>query len=171
MKLEFEIKLTAKDLYRFNMRNAYTSMQGILSIVFAALVMFVFVWKFDTLSTPYKILFIALAILFLVYIPVSLWLRSKQISAKSDVFKEPLKFIFGDEIIRVETTAGDDEDSAEFGYSEIFKVVRNKNYILIYTNRVSAYIIPRRLIVNEEESLTSILRDKVDDFKLRGLKG
>ena len=69
MDIQFEAKISAKDLYRFNMRNAYTSIQGILSIICAALVAFVFIWKFDKLSAPYMVLFVILFVLFLVYIP------------------------------------------------------------------------------------------------------
>ena len=70
MNLKFDVKMTAKDLYKYNLRNAYTGMQGILSILFAILVIFVFIWKFDALTLVYKLLFIALAVAFLVYIPI-----------------------------------------------------------------------------------------------------
>ena len=168
MDLQIEVKLKAMDFFRYNMRNAYTSMQGILSIVFAALVIFVFIWKFDRLTVPYMILFILLAVAFLVYIPISLWLRSNQLIKTSDIFKEPLTLTFTDEAIIVTSPVMTEEENTSFTYEDIFKVAKTKNYILLYTNRISAYIIPRGQLADKEAELEGIIKDKVDDFKLRG---
>ncbi len=165
MNLEFDVKVTAKDLYRYNMRNAYTSMQGVLSIICSALVVFVFIWKFEKLSVPYMILFIVLALAFLLYIPVSLWFRSNQIVKESAVFKSALTFTFTDEFIKVTSPAAE-EEQVELPYSDIFKVAKTGKYILIYTNRVSAYILPKSQV--DAEKLTDLFKEKVEDYKLRG---
>lgn len=169
MNLEFDVKMTTKDLYKYNMRNAYTSMQGILSIICSALVVFVFIWKFDSLTLLYKALFVVLAIAFLAYIPISLYIRSKQIVATTDVFKEPLTFIFEDEAINLKSPVATEDDETILLWEDIYRVVKTKSLILIYTNRVSAYIIPREQIADKEEEIITILKDKVDSFKLRGL--
>lgn len=169
MNLEFDVKMTTKDLYKYNMRNAYTSMQGILSIICSALVVFVFIWKFDSLTLLYKALFVVLAIAFLAYIPISLYIRSKQIVATTDVFKEPLTFIFEDEAINLKSPVATEDDETILPWEDIYRVVRTKSLILIYTNRVSAYIIPREQIADKEEEIITTLKDKVDSFKLRGL--
>ena len=168
MNLQIEIKPTAKDFFKYNMRNAYTSMQGILSIVFAALVVFVLIWKFEKLNVPYIILFIVLAIAFLVYIPISLWLRSKQLVKENEVFSKPLTLTFTDENISVASPVMMEEENVTFTYADIYKAVKSKNYLLIYTNRISAYIIPRVQLADTESELENILRNKVDGFKLRG---
>lgn len=167
MNLQFNTQLTAKDLYRFNMRNAYTSTQGILSIICAALVVFVFIWRFDRLTVPYMILFIILAIVFIIYIPVSLWLRSNQVFKNNEIFKEPLTYSFTDEDITV-TSPSAQEEEAHLRYDDIYKVVVTKGYILIYTNRISAYIIPRGF--DDETKVMDFLTDKVDNYKLRGVR-
>lgn len=169
MNLEFDVKMTTKDLYKYNMRNAYTSMQGILSIICSALVVFVFIWKFDSLTLLYKALFVVLAIAFLAYIPISLYIRSKQIVATTDVFKEPLTFIFEDVAINLKSPVATEDDETILPWEDIYRVVRTKSLILIYTNRVSAYIIPREQIADKEEEIITTLKDKVDSFKLRGL--
>ena len=169
MNLEFEIEMTTKDLYKYNMRNAYTSMQGILSIICSALVVFVFIWKFESLSMVYKALFVVLAIAFLAYIPISLYIRSKQIVATTDVFKEPLTFIFDEEAINIKSPVATEDDETVLPWEDIYKVVKTKSLLLIYTNRVSAYIIPREQIVDKEKEIIDVLKDKVDAFKLRGL--
>ncbi len=168
MNLKFDVKMTTKDLYKYNLRNAYSGMQGILSIICAALVVFVFIWKFDSLSLVYKVLFIALAIAFLLYIPIALYLRSKQVIAKSDVFREPLTFIFSDEEINIQSPVATEEDETLLPWADIYKVVKTKSLILIYTNRVSAYIIPLEQITDKEKEIIDALKSKVEGFKLRG---
>ncbi len=170
MNLKFDVKMTAKDLYKYNLRNAYTGMQGILSILFAILVIFVFIWKFDALTLVYKLLFIALAVAFLVYIPISLYLRTKHVMANTPVFKEPLTFIFEDEQIRIESPVEVEDAQGVLPWEDVYRVTKTSSQILIYTNRVSAYIIPRDQITDVEPQLIEILKAKVEDFKLRGIK-
>ena len=42
MKLEFDVKVTEKDLYSFNIEQAYKGSQGVISLLFAVLLA---VWK------------------------------------------------------------------------------------------------------------------------------
>ena len=170
MNLKFDVKMTAKDLYKYNLRNAYTGMQGILSILFAILVIFVFIWKFDALTLVYKLLFIALAVAFLVYIPISLYLRTKQVMANTPVFKEPLTFIMEDEQMRIESPVEVEDSQGVLPWEDVYRVTKTGSQILIYTNRISAYIIPRDQITDVEPQLIEILKSKVEDFKLRGIK-
>jgi len=37
MKLEFDVKVTEKDLYSFNIEQAYKGSQGVISLLFAVL--------------------------------------------------------------------------------------------------------------------------------------
>lgn len=168
MNLEFDVKMTTKDLYKYNLRNAYTSMQGILSIICSALVVFVFIWKFDSLTLVYKLLFVVLALAFLAYIPIALYLRSKQVVSNTDVFKEPLTFVLTDENINIKSPLATEDDETILPWEDIYKVVKTGSMILIYTNRVSAYIIPREQIGDVESKLIETLKDKVESFKLRG---
>ena len=40
MKLEFDVKVTEKDLYSFNIEQAYKGSQGVISLLFAVLLAF-----------------------------------------------------------------------------------------------------------------------------------
>ena len=55
-------------------------------------------------------------------------------------------------------------------WEDVYRVTKTSSQILIYTNRVSAYIIPRDQIADVEPQLIEILKSKVEDFKLRGIK-
>ena len=78
MKTEFDIKLTEKDLYSFNIYQTYHGIHGIFSILIAALVFVMAGVSGKNGEIGYTILYIAIGILLLVYVPASLKLRVKQ---------------------------------------------------------------------------------------------
>ena len=166
--VQIKVKMSGMDLYSFNMKNAYSGMQGILSIVCAALVVFVLVWKFEKLNTMYVILFIVLALAFLLYIPISLWFRSMQVVKTNEIFKEPLTYTFDEENITVTSPVMTEDEHVVLPYSDVFRVTKTRKHILIYTNRISAYIIPRAQVGDTEQDVLNVLKEHVDSFKLKG---
>ena len=76
MNTAFDIKLEAKDLFRFNMYQTYTGLQGWISIILGILAFVMAGITFGHAETMYTILYIGVGILFLVYVPGSLWMRA-----------------------------------------------------------------------------------------------
>ena len=72
MNTAFDIKLEAKDLFRFNMYQTYTGLQGWISIILGILAFVMAGITFGHAETMYTILYIGVGILFLVYVPGSL---------------------------------------------------------------------------------------------------
>ena len=65
MKVSFDIKLTAKDLYKFNIMQAYKGMQGFLSILLPVLVFAYAATSFGQVSIGSTLVYVGLGILFL----------------------------------------------------------------------------------------------------------
>lgn len=99
MKSEFDIKLTVRDMYRFSMYHTYSGIHGGASVVIAVLVFFVAAKTYGGVETMYTLLYILFGILFLLYMPVSLYLRAKRQILSSEVFKEALHFTVTEEKI------------------------------------------------------------------------
>ena len=76
MNTAFDIKLEAKELFRFNMYQTYTGLQGWISIILGILAFVMAGITFGHAETMYTILYIGVGILFLVYVPGSLWMRA-----------------------------------------------------------------------------------------------
>ena len=111
MNVTFDIKLDAKDLFKFNIMQAYRGMQGALSIILPVLVFAYAVTSYGTVSIGSTLVYIGLGILFLVYVPVSLWLRAnKAVKDENNALSKVLHFEFADETIRVSVEA----ESVEF---------------------------------------------------------
>ena len=92
MPLKFDITLTAEDMYRFNMYQTYSGFHGWFSIAFSILIFVVAGVTRGKIEAAYTALYIVFGIVFLVYPPVSLYLRSKRTLAMSEVLRGTLHY-------------------------------------------------------------------------------
>ena len=67
MKLEFDVKVTEKDLYSFNIEQAYKGSQGVISLLFAVLLAAAAVLSAQKGNTEYVVLYIIVGILDVFY--------------------------------------------------------------------------------------------------------
>ncbi len=160
--ISFSTKVSEQDLYRYNIHHAYTSSQGIFSIVISLLLVVVWGMRFNTLSSLYQILYPLVAILFCLYIPMTLRLRSKN-QMTQEVFKYPLQYELTEDGVLVSSPAA--EEPAELPWSYVYKVSRWKEYLLIYSSRVNAYIIPVADIETQYDSIIDFIKNHIEDYK------
>jgi len=164
MKISFDIKLAAKDLFRFNMNQAYKGMQGFLSIALPILVFAYAVSTFGQVSIGSTLVYTGLGILFLIYVPVSLWLRAnKIIKDENNALSKTLHYDFEEEIIRVSVG----EESVEFKWENIFKMCTSGNLLLVYTNRINAYILPLEQVGMEYDKLSELAHKKLEKYRIK----
>lgn len=170
----FDAKLKSEDMYEFNMYHAYTSSQGWMSFVFAMIAIVAAVATWGSVSLGYSIAYIVIGVLFLIYMPVSLKIRSK--AQISGVLKGSLHYeleergvvvsLPGDvEVVPVEGA----EQQAVLPWDMIYKVVTTKNELLIFSNRINAYVIPKRDIETIYPEIRTILEEKLQSHR-RNLK-
>ena len=163
MEISFDIKLTPKDLFRFNMFQTYTTTQGPTSIILAIIVIVMSVVSFRDGQIGYGLLYIAAAVLFVVYIPGSLWGRAKAALKKNEVLAGTLHYQVSEKGIEV----FQGEDSGLLPWDAIYKMVSNQKQVLIYSNRVNAYIIPREQLGDKYDALKEIARKQLPNYRLR----
>lgn len=163
MEVSFDIKLQPKDLFRFNMYQTYTTSQGPTSIILAIVVIVMSVVSFRGGEIGYGVLYVAAAILFVVYIPASLWSRAKATLKKNAVLSGNLHYQVSEKGIEV----FQGEDSGLLPWDSIYKMVSNKKQILIYSNRINAYIIPREQLQDKYDALKEIARKQLPNYRFR----
>ena len=165
MPIHFSVRLTDRDMYRFNLYHAYTSMQGILSVAAAVLIVCVTIFARNRLDGGEILMYLALALVFLVYLPFSLKMRSKRQIALSEVLQNTLYYTLSEEGITVATETSD--ETALLPWDMVYKVVCNSSQILIYSNRVNAYVIPKEAVADQQGEIFEVFRGKLEDFRLR----
>lgn len=69
MSAEFEVTITDKDMFRFNIYHAYHGFQGILATLVGVWVLIMAVITFSRVNIFYTILYVVLGVVFLIYVP------------------------------------------------------------------------------------------------------
>ena len=145
MEVTFNAKLAPKDLFQFNMYQSYTTMQGPLSIFFSILVFVMAGISFYKGSMGYGTLYICGGIIVLIYVPFTLWNRSNYVLRTNPIISDVLEYHIDEEGIDV-TQGG---ETGTLLWDKVYKVIAIKNELLIYSNRVYAYVLPREQVGEE----------------------
>lgn len=163
MKIEFNIKLSAKNLYLFNMYQAYKGLQGILSLVLPIMIFVYTGLQWGEASVGSCILNIVIAILFLLYIPVTLWLRANKVVKNDPVLSKALHFEFSEENIRV----SQGEENVEFEWDNVYRMMTFGGLLLIYTNRINAYVIEKKQMEDKYADLKALATSKLMKHRIK----
>lgn len=161
MPIEFDIKITDKDMYRFNMYHAYTGFQGIFATMIGIVVLIIAFITLGKVETTYTFLYFLFGVVFLIYTPVNLWTRSKRQILLSPVLKGILHYSIDDKGVHVQ--AG--EQHALLEWNMIYKIVSTKNNLLIYSTRVNAYVIPLVQLGEEYVFVKKIAEQKLEKYR------
>lgn len=166
MPLEFDVKLEAKDMFRFNMYQTYTSFSGWSSIIFSIAMMGLAGYTYFTQGAdmlPRILVYVCASILLLVYMPVTLWLRAKQSIKASPVLSDTLHYHVNEDGFTV--TQG--EASGVLAWKQIYKMVATKHLVLVYSARLNAYVIPRVQLGENYVPLAKLATGKLPKFRVR----
>ena len=164
MKVIFDIKVSAKDLFKFNMMQAYRGMQGFLSILLPILVFAYAFTSYGEVSIGSTLVYIGIGILFLVYVPISLWLRvNKIVNDENNALSKSLHYEFEEDVIRVSVG----EESVEFKWENIFQMKTSGDLLLVYTNRINAYILPLSQVGTQYEDLSKMAHAKLEKYRIK----
>lgn len=163
MTVQFDIKLTSQDMYRFNLYQIYSGLHGWVS-VFAAMILWVMaVRTYGEVAMKYTVFYIVFGVVFLFYLPVTLYMRSKHSIAASEVLSGVLHYEVGETGFRV----SQGEASAELKWEQIYRVVATKHNVLVYSNRVNAYVIPREQLGESYAPLAELANAKLEKYRVK----
>lgn len=163
MKTEFDIKISDRDLFLFQIYNAYHGTQGWAAIILAGVAVAMYCTKFGQVPIGYSILYLVFAVVFALYIPVSLFLQAKAQFKRTKAFQDAMCYALTDEGIDI--TAG--EEKGQLPWNMVYKVVCTKEYLYIFGSRVNAYIIPLEQVSAKKMEIKTVLTDKLEPFRLK----
>ena len=163
MPIEFDAKITERDLYRFNLYHAYTGFQGIFAALIGLAVCAVAILTLGKVERVYSVLYLLFGVIFLVYVPVSLKLRAKRQMLLSPALRDTLHYRVDEAGIHVSLG----EQGADLEWKMIYKIVSTKSSLLIYSSRVHAYIIPRTQLGDKYEAVRALAGRKLEAYRLR----
>lgn len=157
MNVKFDVKMTQKILYDFWMNHTYRSFSGWFSIIFGVtVIVLAFVTK-DTAESYMTVLYIVFGLYFLLFQPITLYLRAaKQVKA-NPMFKEMLSYEVNDNGII--TTQKDQK--AEIKWEQILKVAETKCSYLLYTGKRNSFVLPKECMGDKITVVEALIRKHI----------
>lgn len=133
MEVEFDIQMTSADLYDYMLHHTYSSASGLIGSVTGALMVVAAFMGAGALC-------LIAGLVVLLYLPIALFLKSKQQFLMNPSFKSPLHFKMTEE--GIEVSQGGEMQGQK--WEDMHKAVSTMKSIILYTSPVNASIFPRR---------------------------
>ncbi len=157
MKVEFDVKITAADLYDYMLAHTYSGFSGLFGSVVGAL----FIILYFGMKT--QILYLVAGIIILLYIPCSLFMRAQKQVVLNEAFKKPLHYVLTDEGVTV--SQGENEMFQE--WDVVYKAKSTNRSLLIYTSKVNAWIFPKRDLGKDKEAVIQLISAHVAPDRIK----
>ena len=154
--LELTIKIEAGDLYDYMLMHSYNSPAGLIGSAFGALLI---VFAFATRQW----IFIVLGLVMLLYLPWTLFIKSRSQILSNPFFQEPLKYILDEEGL----TVSQGEAWEKMAWEDMHKAVSTGRSIILYTSRVNATLFPKRLLGDKKAAVIEIISTHMPPTKVK----
>ena len=155
---KIEVKLTVEDIFFFLLRHSFSTWQGKLTwgLGVAALIgapVVAAVWK-DAFTA---IIFLLVALIYLVISPLSLYTNAKRQMISNSVFKNKIIFTIDSEMLQIKQYTGE----AKLFWHQLEAMDLNGKSYLLYVNSKQAFILPKHCIAEEDAAeLEKLLKEK-----------
>lgn len=157
--IELDVKIEAGDLYDYMLRHTYNSAAGVMGSAVGALLILL------AIGTQ-RWIFIVFGAILLLYLPWSLFIKSRQQVLLNPSFQKPLHYVLDDTGI----TISQGEDSLQYPWEELYKAVSTGKSIIVYTSRINATIFPKRQLEDKKTAVIEMISTHMtpDKVKIRG---
>ena len=144
--VEFDVQIKAGDLYDYMLRHTYNSFAGLLGSLVGALMVVGGIYTNTWLMA-------GAGVILLLYLPWTLFLKSRQQMLTNPAFKEPLHYVLDEEGVHVSQNGTEEMQKWE----NIVKAVSTGRSLILYTSRVNACIFPRRCLQDDTAKVIQVL--------------
>lgn len=163
MNVKFDVNLKWQDVFRFNLYQTYTGMQGILGIALPILIFVLAGMAYSKNAFFSGTLYILGGLLVLLYLPFTLFIRAKTTMKKNEVLANTLHFDVNETAIQV----SQGEENGELPWDQVYKLVSVNRLILIYSSRINAYIIPEEALGDQYEDFRKLAAGKLPAYRMK----
>lgn len=155
MEMEFDVQITKKDLYDYQLHHAYTSPSGLFGTIVGCL----FLVGFFNTGTPLYLLIGAFIIL---YFPWTLHIKAAS-QALAPVFQKPLHYRLSEDGLEIST----EEERQLVAWDSITKAASTGRTVLLYTSKVNAFLFPKRELGERRGEFVQAVSRFVDPAKVK----
>lgn len=163
-EMKFEVKLSAKDLWQFSMYHANGGVTGLFNLLFTLAAIFLLIVRWGTLTGAYRLLLVGCALIFTVLQPALLYNKVRK-QAKNPAMQQPMQLTFHEKGLKVEQN----DQEIEFTWDQMGRMARKPTQVILYMDRVHAYLLPRTVLGEREEAFYEMARRYLPKEKRRGI--
>lgn len=156
MEVKFDVKITSGDLYDYMLHHTYGSFSGLVGAVAGALMVVAY-------FMGARFLCLVGGIVILLYLPVSLFLKSKQQYLANPAFKNPLHYVMTEEGISV----SQGEEVQMQAWDAMHKAVSTTKSLIVYTSPVNAAIFPKRDLGEQASAVIEMISTHMPPKKVK----
>ena len=154
--LNLTMKIEAGDLYDYMLMHSYNSPAGILGSAFGAVLIFF------ALATQ-QWMFIVLGVVMLLYLPWTLFIKSRRQILSNPSFQEPLQYTLDEEGL----TISQGEAEEKMVWEDMYKAVSTGRSIILYTSRINATIFPKRQLGDQKMLVIEMISTHMPPAKVK----
>ena len=154
--VELDVKIEAGDLYDYMLMHTYNSAAGIMGTAFGAILILLAVGT-------QRWAFIALGAVVILYLPWTLFVRSRRQVLSNPSFQKPLHYVLDEEGL----TISQGEDSVRYLWEEMHKAVSTGRSIILYTSRVNATLFPKRQMEDKKTDVIEVISTHMPPNKVK----
>lgn len=152
-QVSFQIALTTRDFWKFSMHHANGGMMGLFNLIFTVASLVLLVIRWGELTAPYRLLLVFCISLFTVWQPLLLLNKARK-QAKRMAAQPSMDLTFSQEGLLVEQG----EQQVTFTWDQMGRMDRSRNMVVLYMDRVHAYLIPDRVMKDQKETFFEMAR-------------
>lgn len=156
METEFDVRITANILYDYMLHHTYSSLPGIMGSMVGVLMLVLF-------ASNRQPLCLIIGAVILLYLPWTLFIKSRQQALSTPAFRKPLHYRLSDEGIEV----SQDDTTEQMGWDGMVKAVSTLHSIVVYTTPVNACIFPKKDLGDNKYKVIEIISAHMPPKKVK----
>ena len=154
--INLTVKIEAGDLYDYMLMHSYNSPAGLLGSTFGAVLI---IFAFATTQW----IFAVLGVVMLLYLPWTLFVKSRRQILTNPSFQEPLQYTLDEEGL----TVSQGEAQERMDWENMHKAVSTVRSIILYTSPVNATIFPKRQLGEERTAVVEMISTHMPPKKVK----
>ena len=160
-EVEFDIRLTAGELFAFTMHHTYSSASGIAGLVISIGSLVLCAVRFKHFDSTTIMALVITGLLFTVIQPVMLYWKSRVQVKKNESINDNLHYKISEEGIEV----SQGEQQAFVKWYEVRKRKITKNAMYIYMSPIRAFIFPESQCKSGFNDAVKLVKDMMEKYK------
>lgn len=154
--IELDVTIESKDLYDYMLRHSYNSAVGIIGSSFGAMVILLAVMTKQWL-------YLVIGLIILLYLPWTLFFRSKRQVLSNPSFQKPLHYLLDEQGL----TISQEEESVQYLWEEMHKAVSTGRSIILYTSPINATIFPKAQLEDQRAAVIEMISTHMPPGKVK----